>query len=144
LKSESFMMEQGLSLAWAVALTAMLGSLYFSEVMGFIPCDLCWYQRILMYPLVLLLGIAAIRKDGNIAVYALPMSVIGFLLSSYHYMLQKTDWLDGSGDKFCSIVPCNTVYINWMGFITIPFLAGTAFLIITVLLILVRRAAKAA
>lgn len=140
----AFILEQGLPLAWAIALTATAGSLYFSEVEGYIPCELCWYQRILMYPLVLLLGIAAVRKDGTITVYALPMSVIGFLVSSYHYLLQKTDWFDGTGAKACSIIPCDTVYINWLGFITIPFLAGTAFLLITVVLVLVRRAARAA
>lgn len=143
MKRRSFILEQGLPLAWAVALTATAGSLYFSEVEGYIPCELCWYQRILMYPLVILLGIAAVRKDGNIAIYALPMSIIGFLISSYNYALQKTTWFDAAGGNFCGMVPCDTIYIDWLGFITIPFLAGTAFLIITVVLLLVLKASRA-
>lgn len=121
-----------LKLSWFIATIAMSGSLYFSEVMNFIPCTLCWYQRILMYPLVLLLGIASIRKDTKIFYYALPLSILGVLFSGYHYLLQKTDLFDGFG---CSSgVPCSGEYINWFGFITIPFLALMAFIFISLIL----------
>lgn len=139
MKWRTFFLEQGLALAWAVALTAMLGSLYFSEVLGYIPCTLCWYQRILMYPLVIILGVGAVRKDYGVLKYALPFSMIGLCFSTYHYTIQKTDWLQGSG-KACGMIPCDFEYINWLGFITIPFLALTAFVLITLILIAVHRA----
>lgn len=79
----------GLYLAWLVALIATGGSLYFSEVAGFIPCELCWYQRILMYPLAAILGIASYRDDRSIVIYSLPLSLSGAALSAFHYLLQK-------------------------------------------------------
>lgn len=119
--------------AWLVAVTATLGSLYFSEIRGFVPCELCWFQRILMYPLSIILGIAAFFEDDKIKKYALPLSIIGMCVSTYHYMKQKLPWLDAI--KPCTQgVPCNTQYINWWGFITIPFLALTGFVLITLLL----------
>lgn len=122
-----------LFLAWVVASVAMLGSLYFSEILGYIPCELCWYQRILMYPLVILLGIANVRRDRSVIYYALPFSVLGSLFSFYHYLIQKVDVF--SRVTPCSEgVPCSGEYINWLGFITIPFLALLAFLLITLLL----------
>ncbi len=78
-----------LYLAWLVAIGAMAGSLYFSEVRSFVPCALCWWQRILMYPLVPLLGIATFRQDAQIWRYALPLSTVGLATSTYHYLIQK-------------------------------------------------------
>ena len=127
----------GLYLAWLVALTATGGSLYFSEVMAFVPCVLCWYQRIFMYPLVILLGIASYRQDASIKIYALPLSIIGGLISLYHYLDQKVP--NFGFPHVCSGgVPCDLQYINWMGFITIPFLALVAFALITAALVAVR------
>ncbi|MFD1738983.1 disulfide oxidoreductase [Bacillus salitolerans] len=124
--------ETLLFISFAVSLIATLGSLYFSEILLFIPCELCWYQRILMYPLVFLLGIAVIRKEPFIIHYVLPLSIIGAGISLYHYLIQKVDIL-GENSISCGIVPCTGEYINWLGFITIPFLALTAFTIITIL-----------
>lgn len=124
--------ESLLFAAWAVATVATAGSLFFSEVMGFIPCDLCWYQRILMYPLVLMLGIAVVRKDYSQSLYGLCFALIGMGVSSYHYMLQKIPALASVGNA-CGIVPCNAQYINWFGFITIPFLALVGFILVAVL-----------
>lgn len=121
--------ENLLFAAWAASFTAMLGSLYFSEIAGYEPCELCWYQRILMYPLVLILGIAVIKKDVKAAVYSLAFSGIGGLISLYHYSIQKVDFLTDTAPA-CGRVPCTGMYINWLGFITIPFLALTAFAII--------------
>lgn len=75
--------------SWVIALAAMLVSLYFSEIRKFIPCELCWYQRILMYPLVLILGIATFQGDTRVKKYVLPMAVIGAFISIMHYLEQK-------------------------------------------------------
>ncbi|OLN23775.1 disulfide bond formation protein B [Domibacillus antri] len=122
--------------AWAASFTAMLGSLYFSEIVGYEPCELCWYQRIFMYPLVLILGIAVVKKETNAAIYSLTLSGIGGLISLYHYGIQKVDFLTDTAPA-CGRVPCTGMYINWLGFITIPFLALTAFTIIFIASLLI-------
>lgn len=123
------------SLALYVALlaawTAMLGSLYFSEVRGFVPCALCWYQRILMYPLAGLIAFGILRRDWHLPFLVLPFSLLGQAVSTYHYLIQKTT-IFGGPTACAAGVPCTTIYINWLGFITIPFLAMIAFLIITI------------
>lgn len=121
--------------AWLASIIAMIGSLFFSERMGFVPCTLCWYQRILMYPLVLFLGIAFYRNDQDIFKYVLPMSVIGIVVSGYHYALQKLPSLN-EFSACSSGVPCSGQYINLFGFVTIPFLALIAFIFITVMMII--------
>ena len=134
----SFLQGFGLYAAWLVAVTATAGSLYFSEVRLFVPCSLCWYQRIFMYPLVILLGIASYRQDTGIVRYALPLSVLGGTVSLFHYLEQKVPGF--SAPTLCRAgVPCTQEYINWLGFITIPFLALVAFTLITLLLIGVAR-----
>lgn len=123
--------------SWIVSVVATLGSLYFSEIRGFIPCELCWYQRILMYPLALMLGIASFYSDITVKKYVLPMTVIGWFISLFHYMQQKVPGF--AAIKPCtSGVPCNTQYINWFGFITIPFLALTSFTLIIIFMLLIR------
>lgn len=116
-------------LIWTQALIATLGSLFFSEIMGYIPCTLCWIQRIFMYPLVIIYGVALFKKDLNIALPGLIMSGVGMLISAYHYGLQKLPALQEAGG-LCGDVPCNLQYINYFGFVTIPFLAGVAFIVI--------------
>jgi disulfide bond formation protein DsbB len=134
-------MRNKLLLAWVAAIIATLGSLYFSEVQHFIPCTLCWYQRIFMYPLAIILGIAVYRNDDGIYRYALPLSVIGLIISGYHTLLQKIPYLQQF--EMCTTgVPCSKDYINWLGFITIPLLAFIAFLIITICLTLMTRSQK--
>lgn len=127
-----------LYLAWLVAVVATLGSLYYSEIAGFIPCELCWYQRILMYPLSIILGIGAFYDEHAIKKYVLPLSILGMLVSTFHYMEQK---IPGFAElKPCTKgVPCSAQYINWFGFVTIPFLALIGFTLITVLLLVFRR-----
>ena len=117
---------------WAQALTAMLGSLFYSEIIGYEPCEFCWYQRILMYPLVIIYGWALVKKDFRLAAPGLLLSGIGVLLSAYHYLLQKVPVLSEAGAA-CGRVPCNVQYVNYFGFITIPFLSLTAFTVIFVL-----------
>lgn len=126
--------EYQLYLAWLVALVATAGSLYFSEVRQFVPCALCWWQRIFMYPLVFILGVASFRQDRSAIRYALPLAVIGGLTSLYHVLLQNTSWL--GAPAACAVgVPCNVKYINWLGFISIPVLALIAFILIAALLL---------
>ncbi|GAE93665.1 disulfide bond formation protein [Gracilibacillus boraciitolerans JCM 21714] len=114
---------------WAQSLVAMMGSLFYSEIMRYIPCELCWYQRILMYPLVVIYGYALYKKDIRFGFPGLILSGIGILVSSYHYLIQKVPSLQSSGDS-CGVIPCNTTYVDFLGFITIPFQALIAFLVI--------------
>lgn len=131
----SFIERYSLIFALIVAWIAMLGSLYFSEVAHFVPCTLCWYQRILMYPLTLLLLIAVLRQEKQIAYYVLPFSLLGIGFSTYHYLVQKTQ-LFSHGTVCSSSVPCTTTWINWFGFVTIPFLALIAFILITFMMLI--------
>ncbi|SDE84124.1 disulfide bond formation protein DsbB [Bhargavaea beijingensis] len=134
-------LENMLLAVWTVSLVATAGSLYFSEVRGYIPCELCWYQRILMYPMVVIGAVAIFRKDFRVAVYTLALSVIGGLISLYHYGIQKLPALQDSAPS-CGQVSCTGAYINWIGFVTIPFLALTAFIIIAVLSLLMLKRQK--
>lgn len=133
--------ETLLMIIWAQSVAAVLGSLFFSEVLGYVPCELCWFQRILMYPLVIIYGTSLIKKDVSIALPGLVLSSIGVVVSIYHYMVQKVPALQDAGGS-CGAVPCNTEYVNYFGFVTIPFLAGSAFIIITVLHIFILKRGK--
>lgn len=127
----AFFVQYGSYLVFMISLVAMLGSLYFSEIVGFMPCELCWYQRIAMYPIVLISLVGIITKDDFLPNYVLPLSIIGMGISIYHYSLQ----LGLIGDpNSCTGVSCSARYINYAGFITIPFLALTAFILITIVM----------
>jgi disulfide bond formation protein DsbB len=121
-------------LAALVAVVATSGSLWFSEVAGFVPCALCWYQRIAMYPLVVILGIAAVRDDAGVIRYAGPLAVIGAVISLWHIGVQRIPSLPSGS---CSLdVPCSTIDVQVVGFITIPTMALAGFLAIITLLLL--------
>jgi disulfide bond formation protein DsbB len=122
------------SLAWIVALVATVGSLFFSEVMELPPCVLCWYQRIAMYPLVLVIGVGIILRDSRVAVYALPLALVGLGISIYHNLLYY-GVIPESITPCTQGISCTTRQIEWLGFITIPLLALTAFTIITACLV---------
>lgn len=122
-------------LMWATALIATLGSLYFSEILKFQPCVLCWYQRILMYPIVLILLVDIIRKDKDFIYRILPLSVLGWIISFYHNLLYY-NILPESAAPCSSGVSCTAKYIEYFGFVTIPLLALIAFSIINVLIII--------
>lgn len=142
MKIQSFVKHYSLYLAWVVSLVAVGGSLYFSEIMRFEPCKLCWFQRIFMYPQVLLLGIACYHNDRRFIPYLIPLSIVGGLISLYHYSEQKIPAL--AKLLPCTVgVPCNQDYIDWLGFITIPLLALVAFILIAVLLWLGREEEEA-
>ena len=133
--------EYAPALALLVALVATLGSLYYSEVRGFIPCTLCWYQRILMYPLVAILLVGLVRRDPGLATYVLPLALLGILVSAYHYSVQLGLW--GGESAACRVgVPCSGRYVNYLGFITIPLQAFTAFLLISGLMLAARSASR--
>ena len=126
---ENKRIETILFTAWAASMIALFGSLYFSEIRQYEPCELCWYQRILMYPLAIILGIAVVKKDNRISFYSMVLSAIGTCISLYHYSLQKISFIANNAPS-CGRIPCTGQYINWFGFITIPFLALIAFIII--------------
>lgn len=126
-----------LYLAWLISVIAVLGSLYFSEIMQFEPCKLCWFQRICMYPLSILLGMGAFRNDYDIIPYTRVLSFIGMFIAIIHYLEQKVPVMKNV--VLCTIgVPCSGYYINWFGFITIPFLALISFFLINILLFIRR------
>jgi disulfide bond formation protein DsbB len=120
--------------AWAFALVATLGSLYFSQVANFVPCELCWFQRIAMYPMVVILLVSALRRDIRVGVqYAFVFPIVGILISAYHIYIEENP---SAAPKACSIggASCVTKWINKFGYITIPVLAATAFAAIITLL----------
>jgi len=122
-----------LPLAWLVALTCTLGSLYFSEVANFPPCTLCWYQRIAMYPFAVILGIAAVRGDRSVRVYVWPLVAIGAVIAVYHYLLERFPDLETG---VCNLgVSCGVVWFTEFGFVTLPYMALSGFLLIAVLLL---------
>ena len=122
--------------AWGVALIAMGGSLYLSEVAHLVPCSLCWYQRIAMYPLVFVLGVGLLRGDTGVWRYGLPIAAVGLLIAAYHVTIQ---WLPSLDVGACSVgAPCSGRYVAVFGFISIPTMAGAAFLLIGSLLLLLR------
>jgi disulfide bond formation protein DsbB len=120
------------AMAWVVAFLATAGSLYFSEVAGFEPCRLCWYQRIAMYPLVILLGVAAARRERAGSFYVIAMALIGALVSTYHVALE---WFPSLDSGACSATtPCTLIWFRVFGFISLPTLALTAFALILALM----------
>lgn len=122
--------------AWVVAALAMGGSLYLSEVAHLVPCSLCWYQRIAMYPLVLVLGVGLVRAEPGVWRYALPLSAIGLLIATYHITIQWQPTLDVGACT--SGAPCTGRYLAVFGFISIPTMAGAAFLLILSLMLLLK------
>lgn len=126
-----------LTLAFLIATVSMAGSLYFSEVAGFVPCRLCWYQRIAMYPLVPILGIAALRRDLNIRLYGIVLAGIGALISSYHVVLERYPSLESG---VCDPTnPCTLIWVRRFGYLTIPTMALSGFAAIVVLLLVAGR-----
>jgi disulfide bond formation protein DsbB len=126
-----------LFLAWMVALTATLGSLFFSQIMMLPPCSLCWFQRICMYPLVILLLTGLVSFEESVLKYSLPLSGIGWGIALYHHLLYAKI-LPENVSPCLQGVSCTTVQINWFGFVTIPLLSLTAFSLIIGLLIVLK------
>ena len=125
-------------LCFLIASIATLGSLFFSEVMDFVPCTMCWYQRIFMYPLVLIFLINLLYPDDKVYKYALPLVFIGLMFSVYHNLLMY-GIIPEAAVPCTNGIPCSTKYISWFGFITIPFLSMVSFLSIYLLMIFGRK-----
>ncbi|WP_428024686.1 disulfide oxidoreductase [Arcobacter sp.] len=128
-------------LSFIISLTATLGSLFFSEIMQFVPCSMCWYQRIFMYPLVFIFLINLLYPDDKIFKYSFILILIGLGLSIYHNLLmfgiiseEMVPCVQG--------VPCSTVYLNWFGFITIPLLSFVAYFLLLILQLLIYKNIK--
>ena len=131
----------GYILSFFIALFAMLGSLYFSEVIEWDPCVLCWYQRVAMYPLVVVFALGVWKQDASARMYGLALASIGLLISAYQIYLQVVAASGKTLSGFCSTVGavnCSEIYMLEFGYITFPVLAATAFVFIIVLQ-LVRR-----
>ena len=125
-------------ICWIVASVSTLGSLFFSEIMDFPPCALCWYQRIFMFPLVLILLAGLFPFDKNIIRYALPLALTGWCFAFYHYLLYS-GFIPESLQPCSQGVSCSETYIDLFGFLTIPMLSLISFWIITVLLFILKR-----
>ncbi len=110
-----------------VAVGATGGSLYLSEVAGFVPCELCWFQRILMYPMAILLPIAAVRDDRSMCRYGMVLALVGLVISAYHVQIQ----LFPDQGSVCDLDnPCSARWVEVFGWLTIPQLAGISFALI--------------
>lgn len=124
--------------AWGVALASTLGALFIGEVMGQSPCDLCWHQRAFMFPLVAVLGVATVRSDEAVWLYALPVAVIGWLIAAFHNLLYFG--IVPTAIKPCSQGPsCSGDAMMLFGMLPIPLLSLAAFTIVIALLLVVRR-----
>jgi|SRR6185436_3204360 len=131
-----FFGKYGLVFAFLVSLGAIAGSLYYSQIAGFEPCELCWFQRICMYPLVVLLGMALIKKDRKITDYILALSGIGFVISLYHnYIYYYSGGLNLTCQLGGAAVSCVKRYVFELGYVTIPMMALTAFALIIIFMI---------
>ena len=120
--------------AWLIATLATLGALFISEVMGFAPCVLCWWQRIFMFPLVLILAVGLFPFDRKVVRYALPLALIGLLVAGFHVLLTM-DIIPETLAPCRQGIPCKTIQIEWFGFVTIPLLSFLAFLSLNGLLL---------
>lgn len=127
----SWARDMALPVAAAIALVTTLGSLYYSEVAGFVPCTLCWYQRIAIFPQVIVLGVAALRRDRTVWMTSVPLAAIGVALSVWHVVIERYPALAGPCDPSN---PCTIKWVEEFGFLTIPTMAlivGTSFIALT-------------
>jgi disulfide bond formation protein DsbB len=127
-----------LFLCWIVALVSTLGSLFFSEVMKYPPCLLCWYQRIFIYPLVIIFLAGLFPLSREVFKFSLPILLIGWPIALYHNLLYYKI-LPESAAPCVQGISCTSVHIEWAGFITIPFLSLMAYSILIVLLLKFRK-----
>jgi len=134
-----FVSKNALLLSLIVAFTATLGSLFYSEIAGFVPCKLCWFQRIFMYPQAILFAIALWKNDKHVNTYGIALSGVGAFIAGYHYLLQR----EIVPSLPCSAVgyspSCSQVFVLNFDYITIPLMAFTAFLSLLVLQIAIKR-----
>ncbi len=123
--------KNALYIAFIQSIVAFLGSMYFSNILMYPPCVLCWYQRICMFPLVLILAAGIILKEKNIHAYVLPLALIGWTISLYHNLLYYK-FIPDTLAPCTTGVSCTTKFIEYFGFVTIPLLAFIAFTVIII------------
>lgn len=133
----NFVGKNGIALAFAATLAATLGSLSYSEIIGYEPCKLCWFQRIFMYPQVILLGIALWKKDSREALYCLVLSVAGAAIAGYHYLMQVGIAPSLPCSALGYSVSCSQRFVMQFGYITIPMMSLTAFALMIIFLLAV-------
>lgn len=122
-------------IAWMVASVSTLGALFLGEVMGYTPCVLCWYQRIGMFPLVLILAAGLFPFDRGVVRYALPLALAGWLLAVFHWAV-ASGLVPERATPCSQGVPCSVEQISWFGFLTLPLLSVLAFSAIIALLLM--------
>ena len=138
-----FLGKRGILLAFVIALAATLGSLFYSEIAGYAPCDLCWYQRIFMYPQVIILGISLWHKDLGAAKYGLPLAIIGLVIALYHnYIILSGSTLSVCTQSTFTGVSCLQRYVFEFGYVTIPLMSFSAFALVALILYGVRKVSK--
>ena len=125
-------------ICWIIAAVSTLGSLFFSEIMEFPPCALCWYQRIFMFPLVLVFLAGLFAFDKSSIKFTLPIALVGWGFAFYHYLLYS-GFIPESIQPCSQGVSCSETYLDLFGFLTIPMLSLMSFSTIIVLLFVLRR-----
>ncbi len=136
-----FVNKYVLELVFATTMSALVGSLLYSNVAGFPPCELCWIQRIFMYPQALLSFMAMLWKDKKMMLYLFPMTVLGGIVAFYHSL---TNWGFGGSLLSCTTAggECSRVYVFEYGYITIPFMAFTTFAYLVLISVLYYKSTK--
>jgi disulfide bond formation protein DsbB len=127
-----------LFVAWVLVTVSTLGSLFFSEVMGVPVCELCWYQRIAMYPLVLILAIGLLPFDPKVLRYAAAFTGLGWLIALFHVLL-VAGIIPESAQPCVQGIPCSETHISLFGFLNIPTLSLLTFTTIGILLFYANR-----
>lgn len=133
-----YLQKNILYIAWFQALIATLSSLIFSEILHYPPCVLCWYQRICMYPLVIIFGVGILLRDKFVTYYAWPLVISGWLIAVFHNLLYY-NLLPESAAPCIAGISCTTKFFAWFGFITIPFLSLSAFSLIAICMLIYSR-----
>ena len=129
--------EYILQLGLLISLSAFIGSLLYSNVIGFIPCDLCWWERIFIYPQVVIYGVALYLKDKKAWLYSMIMAILTIVLAGYHSFIRFT----GGESAFCSssVVSCSKAYVTEFGYITIPTMALSTGIFLLILAIIYKQ-----
>ena len=125
-------------ICWIIASVSTLGSLFYSEIMEFAPCALCWYQRVFMFPLVILLLVGLFPFDKSIIKYALPLALTGWGFAFYHYLLYS-GFIPESLQPCSQGISCSETYLDLFGFLTIPMLSLMSFSTLVALLLALKR-----
>ena len=136
-----FIRSRALFFSFIIALAAALGSLFYSQIAGYEPCALCWYQRIFMFPQVFILGLALIKKDFGVAPYIRTLSTIGAVIAGYQHLLQL-GWVPSVVCNAVGGVSCAQRFVMGFGYITLPLMSFTAFLLLIVITSFIKNKSK--